>query len=170
MIEFLYHFSEEADIKQFIPRKSSSFPQLPPKVWAIDKTHAPLYYFPRDCPRIAIWKGKDTTDQDMERFHLNAKMVITIESRWLPKLEETVIFQYTFAEESFQCFDENAGYFTSEKSVKPIEVVKIGHLREHLIDSSVELRWIRSLKNLRDDVLNSSLSYSMIRMRNAYLV
>ncbi|WLD93237.1 DUF6886 family protein [Alkalihalobacillus sp. AL-G] len=164
-----YHYSEEPGIDQFIPRKNSTFPDLQPVVWAIDKEHAPLYYFPRDCPRIAIWRGNETSELDMNRFQVNIRMVITIEKRWLQALEKTIIHEYSFAGKTFQCFDENAGYYISQESVEPIEVTMIDNLPEKLLESNVELRLVNSLKSLRDDVLESSLAYSMIRMRNAIL-
>jgi hypothetical protein len=51
----LYHFSEDPGITRFNPRMHPSHPDQPAMVWAIDEEHSPLYYFPRDCPRIGFW-------------------------------------------------------------------------------------------------------------------
>ena len=48
---FLYHFSEDPSIERSAPHVPSSNPTQAPAVWAIDEDHAPLYWFPRDCPR-----------------------------------------------------------------------------------------------------------------------
>lgn len=136
-------------------------------VWAIDENHRPLYYFPRECPRVAFWEGDETTPEDIARFKLNTKMVTVIESEWLKKVDEAIIYQYTFSGESFSCFDKNAGYYTSRLTVQPKSVVKLEGLLQHLLNEGVELRWIESLRTLKHEVLDSSLSFSMIRLRNA---
>ncbi len=162
-----YHYSEEQDIQCFEPRVSPSFPDEPPMVWAIDEDHRPLYYFPRECPRIAYWKNEETTAEDVERFKVNTKMVIVIEEGWLRKLEDTVIYEYTFSGETFRCFDENAGYYTSLSSVKPECVTRLDGLIQRMLKEGVELRWVSSLWKVKEEVLASSLAFSMIRLRNA---
>ena len=75
----VFHFSEEPDIRVFVPRpppaRAPGLPSSPAPVaedarvvWAIDGWHAPLYYFPRDCPRVMIWSLPTTTDADRERW------------------------------------------------------------------------------------------------------
>lgn len=169
MRDDVYHFSEAGDITRFTPRESPSFPQLDPVVWAIDKKHAPLYYFPRDCPRIAIWKGSATTESDVQRFRLRTGMAITIERCWLEKVEHSTIFQYSFPSRGFRLFDENAGYYITEEVVEPTEVIELNSLMMNLVEAGVELRVVDSLKALRQDVLDTSFAFSMIRMRNAIL-
>lgn len=162
-----YHYSEEPGIKQFEPRLSPSFPEEPPMVWAIDEAHRPLYFFPRQCPRIAFWKGEGTTEQDVEAFQLKTRMVIVIEADWLYRLEEAVLFQYTFSDELFTCFDENAGYYTSHSAVEPSCVDRLVGLPERLLKEGVELRMTPTLQKVKEDVLGSTLNFSMIRLRNA---
>ena len=62
----LYHFSEEPDIRVFQPRVGLIATES--YVWAIDEWHAPMYYFPRDCPRACFWPGPTTSDEDRERW------------------------------------------------------------------------------------------------------
>ena len=64
----LYHFSEEPDISVFEPRHVPEERRMgregldDPLVWALDDSRAPLYYFPRECPRIFLWLLPTTTD------------------------------------------------------------------------------------------------------------
>ena len=51
----LYHFSEDPSIERFVPHVPVTNLQHAPAVWAIDAEHSPLYWFPRDCPRAAVW-------------------------------------------------------------------------------------------------------------------
>ncbi|WP_408008711.1 DUF6886 family protein [Pseudalkalibacillus sp. A8] len=165
-MNLFYHFSEEGTIKEFHPRKPASFPDAPPLVWAIDETHRPLYLFPRDCPRVAFWKGNQTTESDLEKYNVNVRMVITIESGWMDRLKEATIYQYTFKGDSFICFDKNAGYYTSRSTVVPISVQRLESLPQLLVEEDVELRCLPSLRMLREEIPMSSLNFSMIRMRN----
>ena len=64
----LFHFSEEPTIQRFEPHVPQTQPEASPLVWAIDETHAPNYFFPRDCPRVCFWDGPRTTRADRERF------------------------------------------------------------------------------------------------------
>ncbi|NBI27870.1 hypothetical protein ERL59_02700 [Chengkuizengella sp. YPA3-1-1] len=165
----LFHFSEDPNIKKFEPRKSSAFPDLPSVVWSIDKNNAPLYFFPRDCPRIGYWPKLDSNTVDVQNFQksTNAEKVITIESRWLQTIRGTKLYAYHFSSESFTCFDEEVGYYISTETIIPQQVEPVGDLIEHLVEAKVELRITPSLFPLKNSLLSSTLHVSMIRMRNA---
>src|ERR1700722_5713371 len=62
----LWHFSEDPSLGEFRPR--SAGPAAPPLVWAVDTRHAPMFWFPRDCPRGCVWAVSTTTAADRERF------------------------------------------------------------------------------------------------------
>lgn len=168
---FFYHFSEDPAITSFVPRKPISYPDHPPCVWAIDDWHSPLYFFPRECPRVAFWKSPNSKRKDTQRFLVGseAKMVIAIESGWLQDMKKVKLYRYTFAPESFSCFDENAGYYTSREKVVPLTIEPVGDLIEKLLDCDVELRITPTLIPLHEAIAASSLNYSMIRMKNANL-
>ena len=51
----LWHYSEDPDLGRFQPRVPATNPDAPPLVWAVDSRHAPIFWFPRDCPRGCIW-------------------------------------------------------------------------------------------------------------------
>lgn len=165
----LFHYSEDPTIQQFSPRPHPSHPSLAPAVWAIDAARAPMYYFPRECPRICYYKKADSTAADIERFLglTSARMVITVESKWYPVIQQTKLYEYLFSQESFYCWDEGAGYYISNEIVTPIDVAPFGDLLLKLTQADVELRITPSLVQLRDALLQSSLHFSMIRMRNA---
>ncbi|WP_312115834.1 DUF6886 family protein [Brevibacillus reuszeri] len=170
-IEDLFHYSEDPTISRFVPREHPSHPGLTPAVWAIARMQAPMYYFPRDCPRIAFYQTPDSTEGDIQRFLglSRARMVITIENRWYPRLLDTRLYQYTFSSDTFYCLDKLAGYYLSHEAVEPIDVMPMGDLLAKLSQEDVELRMTPSLLPLRDALLTSSLHFSMIRMRNAQI-
>ena len=56
----LWHFSEDPSLGQLRPRTTPTNPQAPTVVWAVDTRHAPMFWFPRDCPaRLHLAEGDD---------------------------------------------------------------------------------------------------------------
>jgi Family of unknown function (DUF6886) len=160
----LFHFSEDPHIKIFRPHVPVGRDER--LVWAIDEEHSFLYYFPRECPRILLWALPATTEEDRSRFLGEALRVATIEGAWLPRLESTRLFVYTLPSDSFECLND-IGMHVSRVPVRPLSVQPVGDLKEALGESEVELRTLPSLGQLAADALESTLHYSMIRMRNA---
>jgi hypothetical protein len=165
----LYHFSEEAEITRFEPRLHPSHPGKLPAVWAIDDSRAPIYFFPRDCPRVCAWKIDGSTEEDVRRFlgSPDVRMMIAIEGRWLEKLRTTQLYVYHLPHETFSMEDHGAGYFTSRETVTPVKVEPVGDLLTRLVDAGVELRLTPNLWPLHDALPESTLHFSMIRMRHA---
>jgi hypothetical protein len=64
----LWHFSEDPSLRRSRPHRPATNPDDPPAVWAVDTRHAPMFWFPRDCPRACIWPVSTTTPEDRERF------------------------------------------------------------------------------------------------------
>lgn len=166
--ETLWHFSEEPGIARFAPRPAWSNPDSEPLVWAIDDTHAPLYFFPRECPRIAFWRLPTSTDEDIDRLMgtTAAKRVIAVESAWLTRIRATVLHAYRLSSDGFVSH-EDYGAYVSRRTVVPEAVYPVGDLLERLGERDVELRITPSLWPLRRELLKATLHYSMIRMRNA---
>jgi hypothetical protein len=83
--QLVYHFSEDSNIKLFTPHVPQSRNDVKPLVWAIDEAHAPLYWFPRDCPRLTFWAGPETPSETIQRFfaQTSAKRIHAIECSWL---------------------------------------------------------------------------------------
>lgn len=165
----LFHFSDDPTIKRFRPHVPQTNPTEEPLVWAIDEEHAPHYYFPRDCPRIAFWSTPETTVDDVQKFfaYTTARRIIAIEGKWLERLRDTQLYVYQLPSSSFTCVDANAGYYVSLKEVVPLSVEPVGDLLQRLIEADVELRITPSLQKLRRALITSSVAFSMIRMRNA---
>lgn len=166
----LFHFSEEADIAVFKPRKLDYRPDEPAQIWAIDEFHAPHYYFPRDCPRICIWTDEHTSEDHLDRFFTQTSKahIIAIESGWFDAVSRAELYRYEFDPQNFHLYLAGAGYYTSYEIQKPIERVKMTNLHEHLFTLGIELRITPSLQPFREDILRAGLgSFSMIRMKNA---
>ena len=167
----LYHISDKPGIKRFDPRPapSKSAKQEGLMVWAIDYDHLHNYLLPRDCPRVTFFAKENSDPKDVERLMAGttAKHVIAIEARWLTKIQKQCLYQYEFDSEGFTLVDEIAGYWISRKPIIPIAETKIDNILSALLEHDVELRIMPSLWKLREAVINSTLSYSIIRMNKA---
>src|ERR1700735_5836662 len=60
----LWHFSEDPSLGLFWPQVPAGNPEGPRLVWAVDTRHAPMFWFPRDCPRGCIWPVSTTPADD----------------------------------------------------------------------------------------------------------
>ena len=161
-----FHVSEQRDIERFEPRRGSGFDNIP-VVWAIDGERLRNYLLPRDCPRVTCYAGPKTTDADRERFLGSSAAVIAIERHWFEALRRCRLYCYHLPAETFECADACAGYFVSQLPVQPTCVEIIDDAIAALMRRRVELRVLPTLWPLRDAVVDSSLQFSMIRMRNA---
>ncbi len=161
----LFHVSEEPDIKKFDPRASEYVAE--PVVWGIDQARLHNYLVPRDCPRVTYYAGTETTPADVERFLGASPAVVAIESHWLERLRECRLYCYQLPADTFECFDECAGYFVSRVPVVPMRAEIIDDVIAELLKRRIELRFVSSLWPLRDAVIASTLQFSIIRMRNA---
>lgn len=164
----LYHFSEDGAIARFVPRPPLARPEVEPLVWAIDAWHAPVYYLPRDCPRVCFWPLPTTTTEDRARFFAAAsgRMVIAIESAWLERLRATRLYRYVMPEATFADTRDH-GVHISREPVVPLRVEPVGDLLAALADAPVELRMTPSLVPLGRAIIQTTLHFSLIRMRNA---
>jgi len=154
----LYHFSEEPDIEQFVPREKQNRKDFPAVVWAIDQMNQHSYFFPRNCPRIVLKRTPEISEEHRKMFFgmSQANKIIAIENRWVERVRNAAIYRYSFHDEGFELFDRTAGYYISHQTVKPLEVTPIHHLFDRLVESGVELRITPSLYPLRDTILGST--------------
>ncbi len=164
----LYHFSEDPMIARFVPRSPLARPEVEPLVWAINDWHAPLYFVPRDCPRVCFWPLPTTTPADHERFFgaVAGRMVIAIESAWLERLRTTVLHRYVMPEATFEDTHDH-GVHISRWPVVPESVAPMGDLLVALTAANVEVRLVPSLVPLGRAIIQTTLHFSLIRMRNA---
>ncbi|WP_309123004.1 DUF6886 family protein [Paenibacillus sp.] len=166
----LYHFSEDPDIQTFVPRRAERGDASSEVVWAIDEQHAVNYFFPRECPRIIYRKSETMSDEDRERFFSDttADTVIVTENGWWDRMNETVLYRYTFKAANFELYDDIAGYYIAKTTVEPIDVEPVGNLVKQIMRWGAELRFTPSLVPLREKILSSTIDdFSMIRLRNA---
>ena len=167
----LYHFSEDPTIARFVPRTMETRPGEPARVWAIDEAHAPLYWVPRDCPRVTCWPGPGSTAEDIERLlgKPPARMVVAIEGAWLARLREARLYAYLLPGEGFLALppEQGSGYYVSFEPVEPLGIEPVGDLLARYVEAGVELRIVPSLWPLRHAIVASTLDFGMIRMRKA---
>src|ERR1700747_2972650 len=100
----LWHFSEDPSLGRFQPHTLATNPQARPLVWAVDTRHAPMFWFPRDCPRGCIWPVSATTEQDRERFfgQSAASRIHVIEADWLERVRDARLYAYRLPVAAFR--------------------------------------------------------------------
>jgi hypothetical protein len=162
---YVYHFSEDPTISSFAPRPSRLGEAL---VWAIDAWHQPLYWLPRDCPRVCFWPDATTTATDRERWWagVSDRMVIAIEAGWLERVHACRLYRYVFHAEDFADLNDN-GMHVSRRTLCPLALEPVGDLLTTLAAGAVEVRICQSLVPLGRAVSASTMDFSLIRMRNA---
>jgi hypothetical protein len=151
--EHLLHFSEDPAIKRFVPHVPETNPGQPPLVWTIDEDHAPLFWFPRDCPRITFWSSGGL------RVH-------AMEEAWVERMRSCQLFVYRFAPAHFRPSPDADGYWVSVTEQLPLGVEPAGDLFERHRQRGIELRIVPDLRPVRDGVLASDVRFSMCRMAN----
>ncbi|HEX8308058.1 MAG TPA: hypothetical protein VF645_06515 [Allosphingosinicella sp.] len=171
----LFHFSEDPSIAVFEPRPVRvPSPRAPgmewlngPLVWAIDDWHQPLYLFPRDCPRILIWPGPQTTAQDRAKWWggRSSRMIAHVEAAWWDRLSTSSLCRYELPHGTFEPLND-AGMHVSRVAVEPLTVETVRSLPSRLTACDVEIEIVPSLVPLAE-VWKSSMSASGIRLRNA---
>ena len=166
----IYHFSENPDIKVFRPRRSRPLPGYPEGrdvVWGIDEYHAPLYLFPRECPRIVLWALERSTRSDIDRWigPSQPRMAAFIEKRWFPTLLSCRLYRYTFDPTAFVDTGDH-GTHVSTSTVKPASVEPVGPLLDQREEAGVRFESVESLQIMAGSV-DSSLHFSGVRLGNA---
>lgn len=170
-LDKLYHVSENGNIALFKPRPSPSyFEKIKGNVvFTISGRLLHNYLFPRNCPRVTYYIGETTSQHDKEKFfgQTSADYVIAIEAGWLKAVQEAKLYCYEFSSNDFIMLDECAGYYISYQQIMPLSVRLIPDVFGELVKRNIELRILPNLWKLATAVVASSLSFSLIRMRNA---
>lgn len=175
MAKRLYHFSEDDGIARFEPRRVTVSARRPlgqewlngPLVWAIEAAFSPLYLFPRQCPRIVMWRLPNSDPADAARYWTDPakRMVAFIEHRWMERLQAVALTRYQLPPDPFIDLHD-AGMHVCKSPVSPISKTVLTNVPALLDDEGVELRICASLVHLKN-AWNSSLHVSGIRLRNA---
>lgn len=165
----LFHVSDNPNIVCFEPRPVTN-PNLGLEgtaVFAINEQLLPNYLLPRDCPRVTFYALPESTPEDVDRLLGTSRHVVAIESGWLERVVNGRIHIYTLPADTFTIWDKGAGYYISRQPVTPLARRTIDNILLELARHDVEIRILPSLWPLWNAVVNSSLQFSMIRMRNA---
>jgi len=166
--DVVFHYSEDGSITRFAPYVPQSNPSHPPAVWALDAKHSPLYWFPRDCPRISVWANDDQQRAVLrDMFDTEADRICACESHWLDGLRRAKVYRYTFSGEQFAPWAVADGQYISSDAVYPQSVEALDDLLKLHADAEVELRFTPRLGTLMDRMLASGLPFSFVRIRDA---
>jgi hypothetical protein len=95
----------------------------------------------------------------------SARYVVAIASEWLPIIRRACLYEYLFAPQTFALFDAGAGYYTASTPITPLHVISHPDLLTSLTACDVELRILPDLRPLYQQVIASSLQFSIIRWR-----
>lgn len=152
----LYHVSEEAGIREFVPR-----PEANPDsgvtgeaVWAISQKELANYLLPRECPRVCY------------RNEFGEK-IIAVEEGWMDAIQSTQLYIYHFEPHSFVEQNPIAGYWLSRSPVVPIKMQVIESPLLELAKRNLTLKILPHLHSEKEQVLNNYEHFSIIRFRNA---
>jgi hypothetical protein len=164
----LWHFSEDPSLGHFRPHTPATNPGAPPLVWAVDTRHAPMFWFPRDCPRGCIWPVAATTAQDRERFfgQSAAARIHVMEAGWLSRLRECRLYAYRMPAAPFRPH-EVGGYWVAREPVDAIERVTIDDLAGRHASAGIELRVTPSIWPFWRRVAGSTVGFSGSRLHNS---
>ena len=163
----LYHFSDQGEIGVFHPRAPLAHPEERPAVYAIDEWHQPLYFFPRECPRIGVWPVAATTAADRATFTEmgSARMLLFADHSWKSRCEEASVWRYEFASDGFiDC--EDHGCFVSYVPQTPISVTELKHLPNEILSAGCAVHFVDLLEESTRWLVPTTLHVSMVRMRN----
>jgi hypothetical protein len=161
------HFSEDPTITRFMPGVTS------PYVWAVDWRNAPSYWFPRQCPRAMAWVRDTTTEADRDRI-IGAgcgPRVHAIEYAWLKPMQTTMVYAYRLPAGPFHYVsspDAEPHALVAAEPVTPLGPPEpVGNLIDCHAAAGIQLRLLDNLWSYWDEVIDSTVGFSGIRLRNA---
>ena len=164
----LFHYSEDPNIRLFDPHVPRTNPTAAPSVWAVDPAHAALYWFPRDCPRVAVWcNTEDQRERLHRRFVTRSARVQAAPVAWLDPMRRCELFEYRFEPSEFEPWTEAEGQWVAHRRVVPVSVEPVGDLLERQAAADIELRFVTDLAPLRHEVLTAGLPFSIVRFGGA---
>jgi hypothetical protein len=159
---------KDPHIVRFEPHVPAANPNHRAGVWVIDGAHAPLYWFPRGCPRVTVWPR---TSEEIPRFEstwtTTAQRVHVIELGWLDLMRTTQLYRYDFVASTFAPWPDATGQWFTERTVEPVAVAALGDLLELHVSADIELRVAPSLWPAHDLAISDDWDFSIVRMRNA---
>lgn len=167
----LFHISEESNIEIFYPRipQRDDMDKSFGVIWAINERCLPNFLTPRNCPRVTYHIGKNTTNEDINKYFTSSLSTHTviIEHKWFETMQNTTLYLYEFLADDFVLQDEIAGYYIAKNPQKPIGKYKIDNLFEALFKMNVEVRIVNNLWDIANEIKSTSLNWSLCRMNYA---
>jgi len=164
----LLHLSEDPNMTRFLPHAPRTNASHAPAVWAIDPEHAPLYWFPRDCPRVTAWpRTPEEAIAFQAAFRTSAARVHGIELGWLDRMRTAVLYAYELDPVDFEPWPAATGQWIATRPVVPQRVVAVGDLLDAHVAAGIELRAVPSLWPLHDLAVSDRWDFSVVRMANA---
>ena len=85
----------------------------------------------------------------------------------MERIRAATLYRYEMPPAPFRLIDEGAGYWVADESVTPLGMTRIDDLPGAIAAAGATLVALPSLWDFHDAVKASSLTFSMIRMRNA---
>lgn len=174
------HFSEDLTIATFVPHVAATARQGTPYVWAVNAERCSDYWFPRRCPRAMAWRTPHTTDEDAATI-LGAgggDRVHAVEFGWLEAIRQVELYAYRLPAEPFQpigleptSHERAAATPFAMASLEPVEPLgppeRVGDLLTLHEEAGIQLRVLPNLWPFWDAVIESTLEFSGIQLRNA---
>ena len=162
----LWHFSEDPGLGRFRPHIPATNPTAPALVWAVDTRHAPLFWFPRDCPRGCIWATSATLPEDRDRLlgPGGAVRVHAVEGAWMAPIGRCRLYAYRLPAEPFRPHEEVGGSWVTDSTVEAVERVILDDLPARHAAAGIELRVVPSLARFWRRVVGSTMGYSGLRL------
>jgi hypothetical protein len=165
------HFSEDPTITRFVPHVAATARERQAYVWAVDHARAPDYWFPRQCPRILTWVTDQTTAQDRIRIlgPGGGDRVHVIEYAWFERFRTARLFAYRLPAAQFRYLGERETHaLVATEPVQPLGTPEpVGSLLDLHAEAGIQLRLLVNLWEFWNAVIESSLGFSGIRLRNA---
>jgi hypothetical protein len=165
----LWHFSEDPSLGRFLPRARAAHPSERGLVWAVDTRHAPMFWYPRDCPRGCVWPVTTTKADDRERFfgQTSATRIHVIEADWLDRIRSCHMYAYRLPAGTFRPHEIVGGYWVADEQVDAVDRVDVGDLLARHAAARIELRITPSIWPFWRRVTASTVEFSGSRLRNA---
>ncbi|WP_246609463.1 DUF6886 family protein [Nonomuraea rhizosphaerae] len=164
------HFSEDPTIELFVPHVAPTSALRTPYVWAVGHDRCPDYWFPRQCPRAMAWKGRGTSDADIERI-VGAgcgERVHAIEYGWLRAMMDVRLYAYRLPADPFRPVGEPGHALVAERPVTPLGPAEpVSDLMDLHEEAGIQLRLLDNLWPFWNEVTASTMQFSGIRLRNA---
>jgi hypothetical protein len=95
-----------------------------------------------------------------------SRRVAVIEDGWREQLRSVELYAYRLPREPFDTVQDDR-FFIASTPVDAIERVAVGDLIARHADAGIDLRFAPALYPLWDEVVETTLEYSGIRLRNA---